>query len=426
MAKISDSQRPVAGHVVIPLIGIVGFIAIAAIALWLYNWVPGWTSGHIREVPRLGDLASAGQFFSLVFGIPLAFITLLLGVIGAWHFSSSRDEVEILRFYEEKILTPFGERLQKVTARVQELIQSTNICRDVCNEVWKRYVNACGPNQPTPSGFSKWLSPEDRSKLLEAVGNIIEPIHVWADNYQAVLTRTYETALAFDRIDQLLAGENGTAIAYLCANLPPLLQGELVIEHTPMTLQCKPAGRLCLDGNTNTRSHADDPYFLCQRLLWLAEHSDEIDAEFADVFGAPGGQTTVEYLGALLYGRTFDLVEPLSRPQMGDVKIKGYIINLGAAIVLTLFQYLPTRKSLCRSFAKTYGTRSGVSQRFVLSSGPEPAQFLSASVYQSLVSQLGHWERLLLVRTTAGLECYEPERHGPIAAEGYSKFLTRD
>ena len=410
-------QRPIRlGHYVIPGVGLAAFAVLILIAIALYQWVPGWANDHTQATPHIDQLGNAGQFFSLIFGIPLAFITLLLGIAGVWHFNSSRDEVEILRFFEEKILTPLGIHLQRITDEVQSLMGAANACRGMTHENIERFIERTHQSDLYMEDIVASVDGEDRDVWDRAVVEIRNHIDVWVREYLNMLSHTYETALASDRIDELLAEEFGTPVQYLRTVVPRELHRRIWLEHHDMDLGDGAVGAVDAVQARVRRSFADDPRELCRDLARLAELSTVNDAVIGVSSASPDGQTTVEYLGALLGVNYLELAEP---KVAGDTKIKGYWVNFGAAILLTLFQYLPERGSLYRSFARTYGTRSSLSLRFLATSGPEPRQFLSDGVYQSLAAQFGHWQRLVIVETDGGRTWYDRNRHGPIPSTGY-------
>jgi hypothetical protein len=414
MAKSEYGRHWGAGSVVL-LIIVFGFIGLFLVGFALYAGIPGWAKVHGAEAPKLGDLASAGQFFSLVFGIPLAFTTLCVGLASIWHFSSTRDEVEILRFYEEKIVTPYGRRLQRVMTQVQQIVAGANLARAVCSDIWDRFVTQHPDGNVGATDFASWFSESDKQAVVDAMtkAKFEETFAAWKQHYLELLTETFESALAIERMRQVLADKNGTPMIYLRRCLPEKIQNILGIANKEMTLACAPAGRLCSAPQTG-RNPADDPYELFGLIQFLAANVEPMDLVYADVFQPPDGQTTVEWVGALLGQASFRLKAPLAVTSMNGASITGYTVNLGAAAFLTLFQYLPDRKSLCQSFANVYGTKSGLTRRFLAASGPEPAVFTSTAAYQSLAAQIGHWERLLLIHTTEGVECYDPDRHGTI------------
>lgn len=356
----------------------------------------------VGGTPTITSLGSAGEFFSVVIGIPLALLTLVAGVLGFVHFTSRRDEFEILKFFVDEICKPLGEKMRRITSGLGSLVRIGNELRGTAFET----MNNADESDKDPSEIFEGLSQERKVEFESVVGRIKECFGEWRNSYLAILDDIYGSVLAQQRIDEVISSREMTPVRYVRARLPESLHEWVFLAHRKYGI--------AKDSQQDLgRKYPDDPRELFDTLEFLLKQTVPSEGLIAAVVLGEN-QTTLEYLGALVHWRLFDLKEPLRRD---GISIHGYFVNSGAAMILTLYQYLLTRNSLREAFRSIFGTRSDLADRFLSIAAPDKRQFASASFNDSLDMQMGQWNRFIIVRTGRGNEFFDIKRHGSIPAD---------
>lgn len=404
---------------VVLVLGLVGSVAALLYSpFFLQNRIDHAVHEHVppSAKPDMTVLGNAGEYISARFGITATLVTavatLLVGLIGSgllFHFTSTKDEVEILNFFA-RISTSLGRNIARITQDFEALVQKARMCREEVDAILEKQFDAAlqaGKPLPPPSEIEASL-PKDVKERFEALSqSILDDIREWNESYSRILNAPYETAIANERIR---AVRRRTPIEFLRRSVPEPLHEAIGLAHEEYAIP-----KLGEEEPPGWREHPEDPRELLSLLISTQKQTEFRHMFWANIECYLARSTNLEYLGAIIYAPTLYLAKPIKRR---DVEISRFQFAVGTAALLTLFEYLPDRRAVASAFHKIFESRSAVGEAFLRHAGPEPLQFVRQSFHDYVKDHCENRKSaLILAHTSDGPQPYEANKHGPIPSD---------
>ncbi|MDR3526082.1 MAG: hypothetical protein P4L57_02310 [Rhizomicrobium sp.] len=387
------------------------------------------------KVPAVGDFGSAGEYFNIVIGVPLAFLGVLIAVAASIilaQFALTKDDIAIFTFVEN-LMRPVTKRIRGLVEAFIKLLAVGNQCDELMWRVHKA-ISASEPGSHAPDArIIDRLTRAQREEFLSEMRSYLESITAnledWTRQYEQLLGTMYGVLFAHEKIHAALAAKPwGTANSYLRVTLPPLF-----LKRLGLAGDLETASRASVRRHKNLRAKKDsrDPEEhsndVRQILSYLATDNmkteDALERFFAAAYLLPTNSTTLEFVGLAIYPFKFILEKPQRRPLHG-VTIHGYLINMGAAQLATLYQYIPDRSAIETALNRIFERRSKAAEKLLEFAAPTPRDFTLFKVDDSICELIDHPERIIivLVEREKGIisgETYNRSHHGEIPATGY-------
>lgn len=410
--------------------------------LALHDFINWYLSGLVHRripVPSVQDFGNAGEYFSLVIGVPLAIVaTLIAGAASVFfaQYTFSKDDVAIFSFVEE-LMRPVSQSIKNM---VREFVALLKVGNDSIRLTWeiREAIKEKKPDGDNPNvKIADLLTPEQRANFLprieKSIAAIKTSLEAWAREYEILLSTMFGTLFAREEVHNALASKPwGTANSYLRSILPIGLQDDLGLmtntEESIAALSSRDTASQASRKSVNPRDPAEYPNDIRQVLSYITGY-DDVKPEVAleSFIGAarllPTDFTTIEFIGAAINSPIFWLQKPHRRMFKG-LTIHGYLFNLGAAQLLTLYQYIPDRPAIQSAIIKIFEHRSKAAENFVALAAPTARDFTRFSTDDSIRWQFLRPERMIVVLAERGSgnftsESYDRSEHGEIPATGY-------
>jgi hypothetical protein len=379
---------------------------------------------HFRDHTSVGkkpeDFGNAGAYYSFVIGVPVALLGAIVGAVASVLFATyttSRDEVTIFRFIEETI-KPLSAQIQTLILSFNRMIFHGNRLFQVAEDLASAIVDS-GPVESREE-FEKViekainsLAVDKQSALKDGFSSIRTEMSVWERIYEEFALDVYGSLFARERISAVLEDKRGTAISYLRSVVPTDLLDKISIGSAPeMSTNEKRAKEQQVSDSKD--AYANDFREILDRLNSV-HGMPEAQHVLRAYLNLPNGLTTLEFLGAAMYSPIFTLKTPRQTNLFNrNPTVYSFMFNVGAARLLTLYQYIPERTALVRALEKIFGGRSMVARNFLEVAGPSPRNFLMLRNDDAISWQLENFDRLIVVSTSEGPAFYDKAIHGPI------------
>ena len=382
--------------------------------------------GHFHEKSGIGrspgDFGNAGAYYSFVVGVPVAFLGALVGIVASGIFArytGTRDEAQIFKFIEEAI-DPVFVQINTLSNTLQNLIIEGNGLRRLAyqldGDMSAERVPDESEDEPGEQ-LDPWerlealLNADDgklRSKLKGHLENIRGELEKWNSTFDALFGSMYAALFLRRRIDDVLSERRGTAVSYLRESLHHSLHAKIGIACIRSVTE-----ELSWHDTRGGASYPNDPRTILENVIHFHSITASHHLLRTISFLSPEA-TTIEFLGAVIYLPSVYLKRPAKCPGNPRKLIESYCINVGAAWIITLYQYIPEENAIFHSFKRIFANKSEVALNFIKLASPSPRFFLQLKVDDSMRDQLSLLRRLIVVRTNHGNEVYDPKVHGKI------------
>lgn len=366
-------------------------IVILGLTFAFQTWLNFHANG-LSENGRTDDLGQAGEYLNLIYGVPVAFmgaaVAVVIAVLG-YLFTTQQNEIEILRFVEEKTLLA-NEKYLALRGVLERFMLTGNGIRRQLNKLAHVQMSKSATEEEKARAQADYDAAVEG--LLESFRHIVtSPDGVDFDPAKASLTQVAariqsDSYTAYFVREQKAASEG--ALAYLRQQLPE----EYVEEVKNAT--------------------SSDLYDVVNSVSFYASNMTKDDIKKAYLF-TPLSTSTVDLLGAAIV--IFSLRAEAGVTDVQGRAIRGYRINLGAAYILEIIELLPDCESIVSAFNKIFGHRSDVASKFLKEAGPDRQRLASRFWLESFEPQFANLNRLIIVDLeNAPNEYYDPERHGAL------------
>ncbi len=370
---------------------ILSVLAIAFTFIYFFNFFQTRAQSFILENPdQVAIFGSAGEYFNYIYGLPLAMVGAILGAIItllASIVTRRQGDIQILEFVEKRIDRAVANYVRMIKI-FEEMIQSSNRLRTTIEDLILTEIKRSEEEDRNPHGAEDIVLPHE-GDLAPYLDDITKRFHALYSEISNLSQDTY-TAMFFKRQIE---------------TLPP--------SHRPLTFlkSHNPKDSHILEGD-----FSENMYEVVSNLSALAEITELREFIHAYV-QLPPGETSIEYAGFILYPKYLVLKNPITRK---GKTIEGYAFNLGAAYILTLYQYFPTRACVKSVFADIFSNRSKVMMNFLDIAAPDKYEFGAPSFFSGIDEQFESLNRLIVVLMEDGNhEFYDPKQHGSIPKSGF-------
>ena len=371
-----------------------------------------------RNARALAAFSAAGEFFSLVYGLPLALASAAIsGVIAylASKIAERQGDVEILKFIDAKT-QPSILIFRRLVAAIGKVFEAGNDAREVGVLLLGRIDDEGGPDKSPLYDLLKQSAkhfhtledaqafvmgvedPDHRGDLattymvLSAIQQTIDDL---AARFQEVKDDTYASIFARQRFESLRDDER--PLAWLRRQLPP---------GAPL----------------DPRAFAPDMPSLLRNLHNCAAVTSALELPGATL-SVPDDNYTVDYLGYVLQPYT---LRPKYLVRAGELLIGAYRFNIGAAYILSVAQYVPNKETFASVFEQLFMGRSKIAMNLLDLAVVDERDSISPSMLHTLKPCLEDLNRLIMVDIFDGKgfrsAFYNPDLHGPIPRSGFAEF----
>jgi hypothetical protein len=401
------------GIIIFALITVAGLAWLAA-AIVADSLPPMLVSVLHTRATDLEKFGYTGGYLQFLLGVT---VTILIAAISGLaslvfhNYNQTKDDIGILEFIE-RITTPISDEMRSIVHGFREMVSQGNDLRkrieDIVEHSLGEYpddiVSDHRPASPAEAQPSDWLKTmldkvEQDPKATEALKNLNATIEEFRDSYENIMSYPYSRMVLKHRLDEL--GTMGRSpLFYLSKIVPPAHRS-----------------RLGLDGAV------DDPRFVLDLLGRFVNLTVGVD--FVRAVVELQNPYTIEFTGYMIYAPWIDFGAPYPKDRTGQRDISGYVVNWGAAALLSLYDFLPRTNNFQKAFEDLFGKRSRLWIKYVRQIHPDPDRFAPVEFGKSIRAEMMDVElpRLVLVRFTDGtLEWYDPKEHGALK-EGHLPWL---
>lgn len=367
---------------------------------------------------KLDAFSAAGEFFSLVYGLPLALASAAIsGVIAylASKIAERQGDVEILKFIDAKT-QPSILIFRQLVAAIGKVFGAGNEAREIGMLLLDRINDEGGPERSplyellkqsadhfhTLEDAQKFVAavedPDHRGDLAiayRALVDIQQQIDDLSARFQDVKDDMYASIFARQRFESLRDDER--PLAWLRRQIPP---------GAPL----------------DQRAFAPDMPSLLRNLQNCAAVTSALELPGATL-SVPDDNYTVDYLGYVLQPYT---LRPTYLVQAGKLLIGAYRFNIGAAYILSVVQYVPNKETFASVFEQLFMGRSKIAMNLLDLAIVDERDSISPSMLHTLKPCLDDLNRLIMVDIFDGRgfrsAFYNPDLHGPIPRSGFAEF----
>lgn len=352
-----------------------------------------------REANSLSDmglasgLGDAGEFLNLKYGVPVAFLGAVVGLIIAavgYAFTSQQNEIDILRFVEEKALQS-NEKYLALRRLMQRIVMGGNAIMHDIHE-----YEASQGEEP--------LSDDERQKArLELEGRLESTIATIRGLLSPDVSVSDPSGVTLRELAEQIQADCYTA--YFVREQKAGLRPESPLGYLRTRLPAAAAASI-------SRYLSDELDDVARNLDLLARgaRAEHGVGAFKQM---PFDALTIDVMGAMI--ASYGVYAAPSTQAVDGRAIRGYIFNIGAAYLLEIYDLLPDNASIVIAFNKIFGDRSEVATKFLEEAGPDRSRLASPIWHQSFSAQLENLDRLIIVDFEQGAnEFYDPQRHGPL------------
>ncbi|MGJ3230562.1 MAG: hypothetical protein ACFE0P_02055 [Oceanicaulis sp.] len=344
-------------------------------------------------------LGESGEYLNFLYGVPVALLGAVLGVfltVLGFIFAKQQNEIEILRFVEEKTLgatktyillrkimeramiqcsqlTQVSRRATKSREELEQSELNTDEKRRRLDEIAQQHRKDAEKQIARLAGVLSNPAEDEPGdpNLLEIVENLA------TDPYTALFLR-----------EQTEARKLTSPLRYLS-------------EHWPLD---DPSGLL-----------RDDFLSISDNLALVSATPTYDDWEIAYT-ETPINATKLDILGAMLFSAIFQLKTP-RETKAG--RVTGFIYNVGAAYLLGLYDMLPRKENVEAAFSRIFSDRSEAASNFLSAAGPDRTRIASPDWLLGFEPLLDKPERMIItvIEGTAN-QFYDGVSHGPLPTIG--------
>lgn len=391
-------------------------IAAAALLAWMVVIAVRFIRDSAKDLTALG---SAGEFFNFVYGVPIAAIGALFGIlttIVAYQVANKQGDIQLLEFAVDKsqialrlyrrLTGALGDTLF-AAGKVEELGRGLvgRISRDIDQNSSATVemllaLDAINFDADELAEFVNGIrNPDLRGVAIESILVLVN-FKIAISSVTEILTEITDDIFAshFAKQQILSFRPADRPLDYLRAVLPPALI------------------------RSNAGNFSSNVRDLSMNMMVLASRTvaTEIPLAYERI---PNRFRIVELIGHVLLSvelkrRDFHIHRGL--------RIGGYRVNLGAAYLLTVFQLVPELETIADSFEAIFETRSPAAMKFLRSAFPDRGELGLSDIMESLKYSLDNLNRLITVEIYdsdgSRYEFYDPAVHGPIPVGGYELF----
>jgi hypothetical protein len=411
--------------------GIVVVLFVAALAGGLpylifqfVNWYVGGMSHRPPHAPTVQDFGSAGEYFGLVIGVPLGLLATLIAAMASIffaHYTLSKDEVAILSFVEE-LMRPMSAGIKEMVNAFVVLLRAGNNSMHLTRVIRDEVDTSSGAK--TSDLMTKEQLESFQPQIQDNITAIRSALDAWTREYEVMISTMFGSLFAHEAIAAALSSEQGTANSYLRSVIPESLQDSLDLLGSTGADETSHGGRQSKQSVRDPAAYSNDVRHVLSYLshYHVVSFDDALEWFVRAAILLPSDYTTIEFMGAAIYAPTFLLEKPLRGPR--GLIIRGYMVNIGAAQLMTLYQYIPNRQCIQSALIKIFENRSKAAEQFMELAAPTARDFVSFRTDDSIRWQFRRPERMIVVfveqpdKNWVG-ETYDKSRHGPIPASGY-------
>ncbi|HVZ90765.1 MAG TPA: hypothetical protein VG843_03860 [Rhizomicrobium sp.] len=348
------------------------------IVFFLRNGTDALVARYARNLP---DYSSAAQYLNFLIGIPLTLVTTLMGLFVSYLFGQytrTKDEVAILRYVDD-VSQPVFAALSGIANAFLDLHHCAGLSKDAVEGLAKA-SGAVADDAGAEKVAQEFASRQGRiiDRFAENLGNLRQ-------SYEQLTSSMHGASFLHAKFRRI---EAHTPIAYLHGKLP---------------------------ANFVERNLADRLTTILDRLQHWHELTTAEDFVRAYVF-LPERFWGIEFDGAAIFSPMLSLAAPIERK---GVFIKGYLINVGAAYLATLYQSMPDRDAMIESFHALLTNKTTIAKKFLRGAGPILSDLALPYINKSVQELIRHPNRLIIVQTANGPVHYDPIAYGDIPQTGF-------
>ncbi|MFS2317788.1 hypothetical protein RMQ97_07610 [Maricaulis sp. D1M11] len=318
------------------------------------------------EQANVEDRGAAGDFLNVKIGLPIAAIGAVAGVVitlFAGLLAYRQGDVDVMRFVEESI-TP-ALNLQSNLAR--QLSYTLTLSRR-CWHCAHSYFDAQNLSERTAQerqekedevARAKASFDGEFAKARTAIQGVLRSLRDADENM-------YASKLLREQIRGIPASRD--MVRYLMDYVP---------EKSVLRANIYP----------------HDLIYSINNLERFGDESD-FDEALRAYAQLPVGDTDIEYLGYLLFRWYLRVDEPI--PVKGG-QIEVFTLNVGAALLMSLYELLPNKTVALRLFNEIFGGRSDVARRILRVAGPSREQVATQRLQDAMEEQFQNPSHLITV-----------------------------
>lgn len=386
-----------------------------------------FASSHI---PKL-SLSDVANLFNFTYGLPVAVVGAILGALAtivAGVFALRQGDVDILVFIESKTSPAISLYRQLVDA-IGALNACGNDARRLGAQLYRQIENEGGP---ASSALARLLveAPDDFDDIdraLDYIATLEDQTHV--NLLAGVFLHIREVRQSLSNVADIFEAIEKDFYASFFSRRQMEAEREKPPSQprrTPAHARQRPMSYL----RSNTPSDQvspdqllDDLPSLAKELRYRASTNDLFAPARASAF-APGDASTIDYLGLVLAPVFLDLRFPKRFEHQGQTgTIFGYVINLGAAQLLSVAKAVPQKDTIETAFREIFPNRSRVAMNFLRKLLPERSALGPPYILGSIDPEFEDLRKLILVDELwdgqRNVVFHDPAKHGPLPQNGY-------
>lgn len=373
------------------IVGLAAILAIILLTIALGIWLER-EANVLSENGVADGLGDAGEYLNLKYGVPVAFLGAVVGLFIAavgYLFTSQQNEIEILRFVEEKTLKA-NEKYLALRSVLERFMITGNGIRAAIYKRMQVQTDAKATDEEKAQAQAEY------DAAVEGLVNSFKQVVTsssGADQDEAPPSLTQVAAQI----------QSDSYTAYFVREQKESSKGPLAFlrQHLPADH---------LEGLKSQTS--SDLYDVVRCISLFASSMTKADIMNGYLL-TPYNTSTVDLLGAAM-AMPGIAAEADTKDRDGRT-IVGYRINLGAAYILEIVDLLPDCESIVSAFNNIFGHRSEVASKFLKEAGPDRQRLASRYWLESFEPQFDNFNRLIVVYLKdVPNEFYDPERHGAL------------